>query len=411
MSKSLVDALNGGAWSVSEVIFDLDDMLDDEGRPVSERRANAAVRVGVEMDMRECPYPGIRHDQFMNASALSQLGKHYNDVLDEVAVFRTLVGGSNATWSDILAAVMDLLSRPAVYLLEQRDASGPVPARAAVSHKLGAGFFGVMRTLHERIALGRTVPVSVEDFLALVDETGALLGASEACAGPPKMIRAASTVLVAGEAVDDRELDSARLDIARHLGLQVELGIFWRLYDQVHYWAIAQGEIRQQLTPWNDYLAQQLEVAGNGLTATEPGRPHGAALPHALGEESRQTLTAAIEDALPDADLAEDMRVAGELLAEGSSVIAYGGGTEALLLRIAHYLNAHRTFQTEISRLERELRKQLGFPVDSPIRLGAAAFPAAKALRWYERILGRRIGESGRLTGDSVGIRVPVSAG
>lgn len=411
MSKSLVDALDGGAWSVSEVIFDLDDMLDDEGRPVSERRADAAVRVGVEMDVRECPYPGIRHNQLMNASALAQVGKHYNDVLDEVAIFRSQVGGSNATWSDILAAVMDQLSRPAIWLLEQRDTSGPVPARTAVSHKLGAGFFGVMRTLHERIALGKTMPVSVEDFLALTDETGALLGASEACAGPAKMIRKASTVLVAGDTVDEPELDSARLDIARHLALQVELGVFWRLYDHTHYWAIVRGEIRQHLTPWNDYLARQMELAEHSLDTTEPGRPQGAALPHALRKESRQKLAAAIEDAPPDANLAEDLRVAGELLADGRSVIAYDGDTEALLLRIAHYLNAHRTFLAEISRLERDLREQLGYPVGSPIKLGAAAFPAANALPWYERILGRRVDESGRLTGDSVGIRIPVKAG
>ena len=60
MSKSLEDALSEGAWSVSAVMFDLNDTLDDEGRPISERRADAEARVGVEMDMRECPFSGIR---------------------------------------------------------------------------------------------------------------------------------------------------------------------------------------------------------------------------------------------------------------------------------------------------------------------------------------------------------------
>ena len=95
MSKNLVDALNGGAWSVSAVIFDLNDMLDDEGRPISERRANAAVRAGVEMDMRECPYAGIRHGRLMNTSALAQVSHHYNPVMGEIAAFRRQTAGED----------------------------------------------------------------------------------------------------------------------------------------------------------------------------------------------------------------------------------------------------------------------------------------------------------------------------
>ena len=48
MSKSLVNALGDGAWSVSEVIFDLNDMLDDEGRPISERRCPRAATTAAE---------------------------------------------------------------------------------------------------------------------------------------------------------------------------------------------------------------------------------------------------------------------------------------------------------------------------------------------------------------------------
>ena len=75
MSKSLVEALSEGAWSVSAVVFDLNDIVDNEGRPVSERRADAAARAGVEMEMRQCPYAGIRHDKWMNVSALAQISR------------------------------------------------------------------------------------------------------------------------------------------------------------------------------------------------------------------------------------------------------------------------------------------------------------------------------------------------
>ena len=270
MSKNLVDALNGGAWSVSAVIFDLNDMLDDEGRPISERRANAAVRAGVEMDMRECPYAGIRHGRLMNTSALAQVSHHYNPVMGEIAAFRRQTAGKDATWSDILAAILDPLARPAVHLLQQRNARGPVPAQVAVGHKLAAGFFGVMRTLHERLALGADLPVSTEAFLDLVEETGALVGPAEACAGSPQMLRKASTILVEGGTANETTLDQARLDMARCLGQQVQLGIFWQLYDRRHVWELIRG---QRLVPCNIFLMRKLERAMEEASPSAPPRP------------------------------------------------------------------------------------------------------------------------------------------
>ena len=410
MSKSLESAIQGNAWSVAGVIFDLDDMLDDEGRPVSERRADAETRAGVEMDIRECPYHDVRYGRLMNKSALNQVGKHYNEVLEEVALLRARLGGAEATWSDIFAVVLDQLARPAIYLLEKRDTEGPVPARAAVSHKLGAGFFSIMRTLHERIAQGFDLPVFSGDFRSLIEETGALLGASEACAGPPKMIWAASAALVDGKTVDGKTVDANRVCIARCLGLQVQLGIFWRLYDATHLWAIVRGDIRPHLKPWNDYLKLQLERSGKELAATPPKRPRGSALPEALDNASRRNLRMAIEEESSKQDVAEDVDAVSQLLAEGGSVIAFDGNNDELSLRIALYLNAYRRFHAHISGLEQELRNHLGYPADAPISLGSAIFPGAKALSWYERILGRRMDETGRLTGTTSGIRVPTSS-
>lgn len=402
MSKSLVDALDNGAWSVSAVMFDLDDMLDDEGRPISERRADAMARVGVEMEMRECPFAGIRHDKLMNVSALTQITHYFNDVLAEIAAFRRQAKGEHATWEEILAYIVELLAGPAIYLLQQRNPTGPVPAQIAVGHKLAAGMFGVLRDLHERLALGANIPVTVDSFLDLVDEMGALVGTSEACAGSPKMIRKVSTVLLEGSPDYHVELDPLRFDVAHCLALQVQLGIFWDLYDRVHLWPLIMGEFREHLTPSNSFLEGKMERAENDLEKSAPPRPNNSVLPDALDVQLRQRFSDALNDAADQQTLEEDMRTVTELLNEPGSAVRYSGATEPFALSVANYLNTYRLFVTELSRLELVLRGHLGFPSDTPIRLGTAVFPTSQALLWYELILGRRLGAQGRLTGSSI---------
>ena len=406
MSKSLLEALGQGAWSVSEVVFDLNDMVDDEGRPISERRADAAVRSGVKMEMRQCPYAGIRHDKLMNFSALEQISRYYNPVLEEMAAFRRQTEGTQATWSDILAGVIDQLARPAVYLLQQRNVHGPVPAQMAVGHKLAAGFFGVLRGLQERLALGANLPVTAESFLNMVDELGALVGASEVCAGSPQMIRKVSTALVEGSSDSQVEIERLRFDIARCLALQMQLGVFWQLYDSVHLWPLIRGEFREHLVPCNNFLALKLERAEDGVNALAPPPPLGASLPVALDEQLRSRLANALLDAADAQELDEDTRTAIELLNEPGSAIRYEGEAAPFALRVAHYLHARRLFVGEISRLELELRGYLGFSADTAIKLGAAVFPTPQALPWYELVLGCRLGEDGHLTGSRTGVRV-----
>ncbi|HEY6096398.1 MAG TPA: hypothetical protein VIU93_15765 [Gallionellaceae bacterium] len=406
MSKSLVDALGDGAWSVSAVMFDLNDMVDDEGRPISERRADPAVRAGVEMEMRQCPYHDARHGKWMNASALAQVTQYYTPVLEELAAFRRQVNGADASWSDILAGVIDQLARPAIYLLQQRSERGPVPAQMAVGHKLAAGMFGVLRSLHERHAVGVNVPVSGASFMQLVDETGALVGASEVCAGSLKMIDKVSIALVEGKSDSQVGIDRTRVDIARCLALQVQMGIFWELYDRVHLWSLLRGEHRQRLRPFNDFLVRKLDQDAAALAALAPARPDGARLPAALDAQARIRLADALRDEAAAHVQEEDVRAATALLNEPGSAIRYDAEVAPFAQRVARYLGTHRLFVDELSRLELELRSYLGFAADAPIRLGGAVFPMPQALPWYELILGRRIGTHSHLTGSSTGLRV-----
>jgi len=410
MSKSLVDALNGRAWSVSSVIFDLNDMVDDEKRPISERRADAVVRAGVEMDMRQCPYSGSRHNGWMNMSALAQVARFYNAVLAEIIAFRREPEGQQATWTDILAGVVDQLARPAIYLLQERNEEGPVPVHHAVGHKLGAGLFGVMRSLHERLAAGEQMPVTADSFLKLLDDTDALVGASEVCAGSPQMIRKISTALIEGDPDGSVTLDRLRFDLARRLALQVQVGIFWRLYDHVHLGALLRGEFRAHLKPATGFMARKLDTACQDKDMATAPPPHSAALPGMLGATVRQRLVEALNDAVDPQALEQDRRTALELLGQPGNVIGYDGDTARLALRVAQYLHTRRVFVEELSKIELELRGLLGFPVDAPIHLGAAVFPTPHALPWYECILGRHLGDDGRLTGSSTGLRIGLTA-
>lgn len=402
MSNSLDDALGERAWSVSAVIGDLNDMLDDEGRPISERRADAAARVGVEMEMRKCPFDGIRNDKWMNVSALAQITSYYKPVLAEMAAFRRQSEKTNPTWDDILAGVLDLLAGPAIYLLQKRNPPGKVPAQVAVGHKLAAGMFGVLRSLHEQLALGNKLPVNVDSFLNLVDETDALVGAAmEACAGSPPMIRKASVALLEGGAEDQIDIDPIRLDIARDLGLQVQLGIFWQLYDRQHLWSLMMGDARQHLVPCNQFLQNKIENAAKDMSKDAPPKPDSSMLPLALDPTLRQQLIAALDLNVEPAFLEQDLKSANDLLNEPGSVIGYNGDLNTFALSVANYLNSYRLFKTELSRLEQQLRGYLGFSQETPIQLGGVVFPTPQALPWYEHILGKRLGEDGRLSGKS----------
>lgn len=411
MSKSLVDALGNGAWSVSTVVFDLNDIVDDEGRPISERRADAAARVGVEMEMRACPYSGIRHGKQMNVSALVQISHYINPVLAEMSAFnRQVSNGNPVTWSHILAAIVDQLSGPAIYLLQHRSERGPVPAQMAVGHKLAAGFFGVLRGLHERLAQGVEIPVELDIFMDIVDETGALVGASEACAGSPPMIRKASAALIEANAEQEAHIDPLRMKIACCLAQQVQLGIFWQLYDKLHLWSLIRGPQRQHLAPFNDFLKRKLTTAEEGIALQAPPPPDVRKLPDVLEAQRREALSAALRDAADAQELEEDIRCATALLQEPGSAIRYTGDIPTLARDVANYLHTHRLFKDELSRLEQELRGYLNYPNDAPIDLGLAVFPRPQALPWYELIVGRKFGSDGHLSGSTTGVRVcPVS--
>lgn len=418
MSKLFANALSGQAWSLSELVFDLDDCLDDEGRPVSERRAVMAVRAGVEMDMRMCPFDDERKGQWMNASALTQVSQHYNAAMSGlVSVRQAQIDRGDTGWLPVQAAVIDLLLQPALerLALGSNAGSGRIPALAAVAHKLGAGFFGVMRQVCEKHAGGRTLDCTAEAFLDFVARKKALIGASEVCAGSPQMIRRASDSLfnaTVGAGMQPFVVPQARLEIARILALQVQLGTFWRLFDEVHWFQLCCSPLKQDLLPFNQHLRQRLEFESNQCPLVSP-LPDAAALP-ALAEIDRKRLQALLDANVEVAELAEDQQRILELLAQGPTVVALKGDSRWLVQQLSLYLYGYRLFRSLLADLETELRAWLwqlpevassGLNANAGFQPGRMIFAVPRALPWYECLVGCRMDGSGRLNGSVTGLR------
>lgn len=417
MSKSYINALAGRPWSLSELVFDLDDCLDDEGRPVSERRAKMAVRAGVEMDMRVCPYADKRQGQWMNASALSQVSVHYNAVMAELLAFRRAQqAAGDEGWPAIQAAVTDLLLQPVLARLQlgPQASAGRIPAQAAVAHKLGAGFFGILRSVHDRHASGLDLPCNVDGFLEFVERRDALIGAAEVCAGSPQMIRRACIGLFDAEPAGHAggmEIGPARLAVSRLLVLQVAVGTCWRLFDEQHWFGLCCGPERSLLQPVNSHLRQRLEFEHQSCPLVSP-QPSEGSLPRGLSAAHQQLLQQALAG---QSTLAADHERIRALLAQGKTVVQYQGDKVHLEQLVAVYLQAWRAFRQVLGELEQQLRAALwqwpgavveGLEREAGFQPGRMIFAHPKALPWYECLLGCRLDQDGYLYGSETGLRV-----
>lgn len=391
--KSIEAAASGSPWCVAGVIRDLEYVRDDEGRPVAERRAPSAVKAGAPMELRACPYHDERKGHPMNVSALAQITRYLEPVLDEIATFRATAAESAPTWPNVFAAVVDQLAGPALHLLQAEDPDAPVPALRAVGHKLAAGYYGLVQGLVVEEAWGRGGPVSVATFLEFVRVRKGLLGASEVCAGPPGMIARASAVLIDGTGPTTVVLDPKRVEIAHALADQMRTGLAWELFDRRHEEALLLDIVgRRRARPRNPFIARKLDRRFEEIGASDgPDRDvepnYGRLLPSGA---------AALLDALTPRHRGLDLElircVASALDRDEGAVELQGSGTTPRVARaLAEYLRVHRATVSQLWRSEMRLRELLGFPAQVPVKFDAAVFPRARALDWYEVFSGHRL--------------------
>lgn len=393
MIPELASALAGEAWAVNRVVFGLHDTRDDEGRPLNERRSPAFARKGVVSELRPCPYHDERHGVLMNVSALAQLTRHLGAVTEDAGGFRSMVT-ERSGWDPMLMTVLDLLAAPARYLLGRPDAPA-VPARLSVGYKVGAGFFGALSRL--LLVEGRAgVPVSPKGFLEYVKKERLLIGAGEACAGPPNMIERLTNVLMHG-LPQQGGADEGRLFVARALADQVRLGAAWSMFDE----ASERGFFREwyatgRLRPRNEFIRRKLEGRAQELVGGQDFRTETLllALPVSRSGVSAEPIRAAV----CGGTLATRLEVSavaaiGELLDlhEGAIDLVDPASHRPVASRLVDYLTVYRAFASSFWAIERSLRAHLGSSVAVPLKLHGALFAIARSLDWYSAVSGHRL--------------------
>lgn len=397
MRSDIKAALAGEPWAMSGLLF-LDTAVDEEGRPVGERRAPSEVKQGVSMVLRACPYNDPRRGQPMNVSALKQITRHLDAVLDDIAAFRATLGEAHTTWEGMSTTVIDQLARPAHALLRAPDT--PIPATAAVGHKLAAGYFGLLRRLLEDEALGAQRPLTLDAFMEQVQLKGALKGASEVCAGPLNLITRSTRAILHGDPTVQARIDPDRVRVATTLCAQIKLGIVWTLLDRAVESAIVQGDWDARgLTPRNHFMRDKRQTRLNALAEETPIAlaQVSAALETLMPQELSPTHAAKLTHALTASASScsawpQRLQTLHTLLDqnEGAILIRDAPTRTALAAQACAYLTAYLAFADAQWTLERTIRAALGLNPDAPMKFNALLLPT-RALTWLEAALGHRL--------------------
>lgn len=182
---------------------------DDEDRLIREGRTpKAFIRPG-EIEYKTCPYPGSRfqHECPMNVSALRQMSGHWDDILDALAVMRIAYveqrGEHTPELMDLWRVGQLGSALPWFYILRGGGMPSPAYAAALAKITLGVGLWA-QRLLVDWLA-GAWTPVALtpQAILESTEANGTLVGESEVCAGPDKMMLRFFEVLVSGHPEDD----------------------------------------------------------------------------------------------------------------------------------------------------------------------------------------------------------------
>jgi hypothetical protein len=188
---------------------------DEEGRPLREGRTPAEHLRPGEIEYRACPYAGSRQTagRPMNVSALRQTSAHWDEIVAALGVLRAAYAEARGSYGpDVMDfwRVSQLGSALPWFFVLRGE---PLPAWAAALSKatLGTGILAqrlILKMMSERwLPPVLTAPMVV----ALAESTQTLVGDTEVCSAPDRMIARFAEVLV-GE--PDREGAAAPAGIA-----------------------------------------------------------------------------------------------------------------------------------------------------------------------------------------------------
>ncbi len=178
---------------------------DDEDRLIREGRTPVEHIHPGEIEYKACPYAGSRHQHAlpMNVSALRQMSAHWDDILASLAVMRVAYVEQRGAALSGAPELMDLWrvgqlgsALPWFHIL--RGERPPAYAAALAKVTLGVGLWA-QRLLVDLLA-GAWTPVELtpQVIYESTEANGTLIGETEVCSGPEKMMIRLFEVLVAG---------------------------------------------------------------------------------------------------------------------------------------------------------------------------------------------------------------------
>ncbi|MBK9035541.1 MAG: hypothetical protein IPL61_30505 [Myxococcales bacterium] len=178
---------------------------DADDRPLRESRTPAAHLRPDDLQHRTCPYAGSRfqHARPMNVAALRQTSTHWSDLVDALALVRTLHaeqrGDGPPDLMDVWRTSQLAAALPWFYILRSEGRErAPGFAAALAKATQGVGVWA-QELLAETLARGDAIPtLTAAKILASAEATGALIGEVEVCAGSEAMLRRFFETLVAG---------------------------------------------------------------------------------------------------------------------------------------------------------------------------------------------------------------------
>lgn len=186
---------------------------DTEGRPCGEAQAPDTSREGVEFELRPTGYRGSRHNRVINVSALRQMTRHWEEVIDDVRLLRAAYlqryGHPDINIGHLWRFGLIASSLPAFLLRRGRNTfrDGDLPPDVTATFKAVQGVF--MTTQH-MIATGRGFEeqVTVDEFLVHTDrfEIFNAPGGERACSAPSTMLRefVSAVIVDPGQAPSNR---------------------------------------------------------------------------------------------------------------------------------------------------------------------------------------------------------------
>jgi hypothetical protein len=202
------------------LLADVNDAIDDSGRPLGEIRAAECVRRNVTTKYARCGYGGsrARAGRLINLSALDQVNTDWPSVLGLLCYIRSGCISPNCTNPSLIEVARTAaicLTVPA-YLKFRESSTGVIPSFVSAFHKMSAGLFGICKNrIIDRVSRGCAFATITETPVSLyryAEDSGAFLSRTgfEACAAPPIMIVRALRALVLGERSDPVEMQRSQ---------------------------------------------------------------------------------------------------------------------------------------------------------------------------------------------------------